>query len=195
MNNNKDLTRRRFLLSAGAMSGTTLLRLSGASLVAISGAACTARDQQAPFDVLGDSEAADLSAIAARIIPTTDTPGATEAGVIYFFDSALAGDMHDRLDDLRAGLVDLNSEIDGDIRFAGLAEQDQDELLGEIEGGPTFELIREMTIYGFFAMSDYGGNSDHIAWELIGFGGHNGGWQYPFGYYDAQVHGGGGDGE
>ena len=47
-----------------------------------------------------------------------------------------------------------------------------------------------MTIYGFFAMSDHGGNADHLSWALIGFEGH-GAWQPPFGYYDAEVSTGG----
>ena len=52
-----------------------------------------------------------------------------------------------------------------------------------------------MTVFGFFAMSSYGGNKDHIGWDLIGFKGHHGAWEYPFGYYDAAVHGGSYDGE
>ena len=39
---------------------------------------------------------------------------------------------------------------------------------------------------GFFAMSRYGGNRDNIAWDLIGFEGNHGAWEYPFGYYDAE---------
>ena len=35
-------------------------------------------------------------------------------------------------------------------------------------------------------MRSYGGNQDHVGWDLIGFGGHHGGWAYPFGYYDAE---------
>jgi hypothetical protein len=47
-----------------------------------------------------------------------------------------------------------------------------------------------MTILGFFAMSSYGGNRDHVGWDLIGFEGH-GAWTAPFGYYDqeANAHG------
>ena len=35
-------------------------------------------------------EAADVEAVAAQIIPTDDSPGAREAGVVYFIDRALA---------------------------------------------------------------------------------------------------------
>jgi gluconate 2-dehydrogenase gamma chain len=195
MKNNNDLTRRRFLLAASAMSGTTLARLSAPSLLAITQAACTAKDDGVAFVTLAESEAADIAAIAARIIPTTDTPGATEAGVVHFFDKAFAAEMSDQLDTARRGLEALNAEIPGGKMFADLSVNDQDERLRAIEDGGFFRLMREMTIYGFFAMSAYGGNRDHVGWELIGFEGHHGGWQYPFGYYDAQVHEGGDNGE
>ena len=195
MGNNNNLTRRRFLLAASAMSGTTLARLSIPSLLAITEAACTAKNNGAAFVTLTEAEAADIAAIAARIIPTTDTPGATEAGVIHFFDKAFAAEMSDKLDDARGGLEALNAGIPGGASFAELSVDEQDERLRAIESDGFFDLIRQMTIFGFFAMSDYGGNRDHVGWDLIGFEGHHGGWQYPFGYYDAQVHGGRDDGE
>ena len=58
-----------------------------------------------------------------------------------------------------------------------------------------FNLMWAMTIFGFFSMEKYGGNRDQVGWELIGFEGGHGPWQYPFGYYDAQVHGETHDGE
>jgi gluconate 2-dehydrogenase gamma chain len=195
MKNKNDLTRRQFLLSASAVSGTTLARLSAPSLLAITQAACTARDDSAAFATLTEGEAADLSAIAARIIPTTDTPGVTEAGVIHFFDNAFAAEMSDKLEDARNGLEALNKSMPGGKTIADLPADEQDDRLRAIEGSAFFDLMRQMTIFGFFAMSNYGGNKDHIGWELIGFKGHNGGWQYPFGYYDAHVHGGRDDGE
>ena len=195
MKNNNDLTRRRFLLAASAMSGTTLARLSVPSLLAITGAACTAKNNGAAFVTLTEAEAADIAAIAARIIPTTDTPGATEAGVVHFFDKAFAAEMSDTLDSARTGLGALNAEIPGGAAFAELSADKQDERLRTIEGNGFFNLMRQMTIFGFFAMSDYGGNKDHVGWDLIGFKGHNGAWQYPFGYYDAQVHEGSDHGE
>ncbi len=193
MKNNNDLTRRRFLQSAGAVSGMTLARISAPSLLAITQAACAARDAGAAFGTLTDGEAADIAAIAARIIPTTDTPGATEAGVIHFFDNAFAADMSDKLEIARLGLKMLNTSISGDKTIADLSADEQDEQLRAIEDGAFFKLVRKMTIFGFFAMGEYGGNKDHVGWELIGFKGHHGGWQYPFGHYDAQVHGAGDD--
>ena len=199
MHNNKDVSRRQFLQSASSLSGIAYLRLTGPALAAIAQAACAAKQESASYRVLGKVEAADFEAIAARIIPTTDTPGATEAGVIHFFDNAFADEMSDRLDDARAGLASFNAALrdSGSTaeRFGDLDPGAQDVFLHTQDTSEFFNLIRLMTIFGFFAMSKYGGNKDNIGWDLIGFVGDQGPWQYPFGYYDAQVHGETNDGE
>jgi hypothetical protein len=190
MHNNKDVSRRQFLQSASSLSGIAYLRLTGPALAAIAQTACAAKHESASYRVLGKVEAADFEAIAARIIPTTDTPGATEAGVIHFFDNAFADEMSDRLDDARAGLADFNASIkDSGLmadRFSDLDPGAQDVFLHTQDTSEFFNLIRLMTIFGFFSMSEYGGNQDHIGWDLIGFEGHHGAWTYPFGYYDAE---------
>jgi len=189
MRNTGTVSRRNFLQLAGALSTAGYLRLSGAALAVLAQSACSAEQSSKAFRVLGMDEARDLAAIAARIIPTTATPGATEAGVIHFFDNAFGDDMSDELGAARSGLADLNAALttSGHAgRFDELAEDAQDDFLRSQESGDFFGLIREMTIFGFFAMSSYGGNKDHIGWDLIGFEGHHGAWTYPFGYYDAE---------
>ena len=47
-------------------------------------------DGDAKLSFLSAAEAADIEAVAAQIIPTDDSPGAREAGVVYFIDRALA---------------------------------------------------------------------------------------------------------
>lgn len=196
MNNNNHLTRRRFLASASALGASTFIRVARpSSIAAIAQAACAAKARATEFRVLSGAEAEDIAAIAARIIPTTDTPGASEAGVVYFVDNALAGDMKEIAVEIRNGLAELNSTLGESARFADLSADEQDARLLAIEASGFFQLIRQMTIFGFFAMSKYGGNRDRVGWDLIGFEGHHGGWEYPFGHYDAEVHGGGGDGE
>ncbi len=86
MPDTNNVSRRQFLQSASSLSGIAYLRLTGPALAAIAQVACAAKSESAPYRVLGGAEEADFEAIAARIIPTTDTPGATEAGVIHFFD-------------------------------------------------------------------------------------------------------------
>lgn len=190
MKSTRTVSRRRFLKSSGSLSGAALLRLGAPSLVAISQAACTARDEQRAFVVLGEREAADFAAIAARLIPTTDTPGATEAGVVHFFDNAFGAEMSALLTSARDGLTAFNEALAAshpDIRsFAALDSGEQDDFLLSQETSDFFKLCWEMTIVGFFSMSKYGGNKDHISWDLIGFEGNQGAWEYPFGHYDAE---------
>ncbi len=166
------------------------MRLTGPALAAIAQAACAAKQESASYRVLGSVEAADFEAIAARIIPTTDTPGATEAGVIHFFDNAFADEMSDQLDGARAGLAAFNAAIEASgstaDRFSDLDTDSQDAFLHTQDTSEFFGLVRLMTIFGFFSMGQYGGNQDHIGWDLIGFEGHHGAWTYPFGYYDAE---------
>jgi len=91
MEHEDSVSRRRFLKSAGVLTGVSMFRIGAPGLAAIAQSACDARDAGAAFQTQGAAEAADFSAIAARIIPTTDTPGAHEAGVIYFWDNVLGG--------------------------------------------------------------------------------------------------------
>ncbi len=188
MQNNNDVSRRSFLQMAAFASGTSYLKLGGISLTAIAQAACSARDEASAFSVLGAAEASSFAAIAARIIPTTDTPGATEAGVIYFFDNVLGQDA-EQLAAARLGLAGFNGALQAAgyrAEFAALAADEQDAFLRSQQDSEFFEQLRVLTIFGFFAMSRYGGNRDHVGWDLVGFAGHQGAWSYPFGYYDAE---------
>lgn len=189
MKDNK-VSRRQFLKSSSALTGASLLRIGAPSMIALTQAACTAKREQAAYKVLTAEEAADFAAIAARIIPTTDTPGATEAGVIYFFDNAFAAEMSKALSSARAGLAEFNRALTdtypGAAGFPALATGEQDAFLASRESSQFFDLCRAMTIFGFFSMSKYGGNKDYTSWDLIGFEGNHGAWDYPFGFYDAE---------
>lgn len=189
MPNKNNVSRRQFLQASGSFSSAAFLRLTTPVLTAITAAACTAEQESAAFLVLDTAEAVDYAAIAARLIPTTDTPGATEAGVIHFFDNAFADAMSAQHADARAGLADFNAalaEAPYSGRFDQLSEEDQDAFLRTQEQSGFFGLMWEMTVFGFFAMSSYGGNKEHVSWKLLGFGGHQGAWSYPFGHYDAE---------
>ena len=185
-----DISRRRFLKSSGSLTGVSLLRISAPSLIAITEAACSAKQAAAPFATLDAADAADFAAIAARIMPTTDTPGATEAGIIYFIDRALGAELQGMRKGLLAGLKDLNSRVTNlhtsVAHFSELDDGAQNELLTTIEDDDFFGALWLLTMEGLFAMSRYGGNKDNIAWDLIDFPGNQGAWQYPFGYYDAE---------
>jgi len=182
------VSRRLFLKGTGSLAGSSAFRLSVPGLLALSEAACTARNEKTAFDVLGNKEAKVLDAISARILPTTDTPGARDAGVIYFMDKALGSFMSDELESIRAGLSEFESGLS--TSFADLGEADQDAYLGTQDRSHFFSRVRFMTLAGFLGMTSHGGNHDQVGWKLLGFDGDRGAWQPPFGYYDAEyMHG------
>jgi len=181
---NDRVTRRHWLAASP---------LAAAILAAQEHAHQAARSPQPPaFSVLNAEEAKEIEAIAAQIIPTDETPGAREAGVVYFIDRALATFDRDKRALYTDGLKDLEAKraaLFPDSRsIAGLEAAEQIRLLRAIETTDFFELLRTHTILGFFGNPSYGGNRDRIGWKLIGFEDH---FQFepPFGYYDAEPKG------
>jgi gluconate 2-dehydrogenase gamma chain len=181
-----DQSRRIFLQQSAGVAGTTWAGAVLPGLVAISQAACTAKEEALVFSILRADEAIEFEAVAARIIPTTDTPGAREAGVIYFFDQSFGTFNAPMLPTLRGGLAEMQTGIDGGRKFSDLSEDEQDALLAANADTPFFGLIRMMTFTGFFGMSEYGGNKDGVGWKLLGMDPHAHAYTYPFGYYDAE---------
>ena len=186
----EELTRRTFLQGSGTFVGSTLMRAGAPAIAAVSQAACTDRDEGAAFETITGAEAREIIAVAARILPTTDTPGATEAGAVYFFDKALGSFFSDQLEFGRMQLAAFQSGIaaayPGAERFSDLDEADQDAYLKTQEQSPFFQGARILTILGVFCLSKYGGNRDDIGWKLVGMDGPPHAWSYPFGYYDAE---------
>ncbi|MBT8077080.1 MAG: gluconate 2-dehydrogenase subunit 3 family protein [Gammaproteobacteria bacterium] len=183
------LSRRQFLRDSGAVAGVSAWPGGTAALFALAQSACTSKEQAAAFKELSAIEAREFEAIAARIMPTTDTPGAREAGVIYFIDNAFHSVLHGIRDDMRNGLDEFAKDVAarfGGARFSDLPEADQDDMLASIEDTPFFTGLRTLTFCGFFGMSKYGGNRNDAGWKLVGMDPHAGAWQPPFGYYDAE---------
>ena len=142
------------------------------------------------FTYFDRDTAAEVESIAAQIIPTDDTPGAREAGVIYFIDRALSTFDKDRQDDYHRGLVEVQKKraamFPESTSIAKLKPEQQLALVKSIEDTPFFETVRTHTIIGFLNSPDEGGNRDYIGWKLIGMD-HQMVYEPPFGYYDAQV--------
>ncbi len=140
--------------------------------------------------VLDRDPAAEIEAMAAQIIPSDGTPGAREAGVIYFIDRALATFDKGKQELYRKGLQDAEAKraemFPGSKTIAALAPEQQIALLQAIEKTEFFELLRTHTILGFLGDPSYGGNRDLAGWKLIGFEDRPS-FEPPFGYYDAQA--------
>jgi gluconate 2-dehydrogenase gamma chain len=82
-------------------------------------------------------QAADMEAICAAIIPTTDTPGAREAGVVYFIDRGLMTFAKDQRESFIAGLAAVTQVtkklFPAAASFAALPAVQQVEVLKALE--------------------------------------------------------------
>lgn len=132
--------------------------------------------------------AAEIEAMAAEIIPTDDTPGAQEAGVIYCIDRALMTFDQEKRPLYRDGLAAAQSKREQMFpqskSIAGLNSAQRISLLKAIESTEFFETVREHVVIGFLSNPSWGGNRDKVGWKLIGFE-DSYSFQPPFGYYDA----------
>jgi gluconate 2-dehydrogenase gamma chain len=144
----------------------------------------------AALEYLDASTAKEIEAMVERILPSDDTPGAKEAGVIYFIDRALTTFDKDKQDAYREGLTGVQAKrkelFPESASIAALGEPQQIELLKAVEHSDFFQLLRFHTLAGFLGDPSYGGNRDQVGWKLIGFE-HAMMYQPPFGYYDRAV--------
>jgi len=140
------------------------------------------------FQHFDKETAVEIEALVSQIIPTDGTPGAREAGVIYFIDRALAGFDRDKQKLYAGGLAQAQAKrrelFPSSRSIAGLSAEEQVRLLESIEKSEFFEALRFHTILGFLGDSSHGGNREQIGWKLIGFEDRHQ-FEPPFGYYDA----------
>lgn len=179
----EDVSRRGFLKGLTSAAGAAWLTAHWPAVLAAAQDATRLR-ASGSFEFLKPADAADLAAIAAQIFPSDELPGATEAGVVYFMDSALRTFMSDAAGGVQKGLLALNKKAGAG--FATLPPEEQARLLNAEEKSDFFGTIRFMTVAGMFALPSYGGNKDFSGWTMLGFE-HRMAWQPPFGHYDAEM--------
>lgn len=128
-----------------------------------------------------------LAAIAERIFPETDTPGAVEIGAVEYIEIALAGDYAALAPLYRQGLRAVNRHSRGKFgkNFLDLGNPDKDAVLRDFEAGALdsfkqaaefFEAIRYHVLEGVFCEPQYGGNKHMIGWRLVDFPGQQSGY-------------------
>jgi gluconate 2-dehydrogenase gamma chain len=129
--------------------------------------------------------------MAERIFPTTDTPGAKEAGALFYLDRAFREALRPLLPRYRRGIRDLNRHAEQTFGkpFPDLSDADQDSILVDLERGRApavrnsaqfFELVRRHVLEGVFGEPEYGGNRELIGWRLVGFPGQQFGYPDPY---------------
>jgi gluconate 2-dehydrogenase gamma chain len=150
----------------------------------------TAAAEQQAFTILTPAEARAMEAFASQIIPSDATsPGAKEAGAIWFIDRALGPDYFpDFREPIKAGAADLDVRArrrrGGVTSFADLTASEQIRVMRQIEETPFFFMGRMLSVMGVLADPRHGGNRDHAASKVLGIE-HAPSYQPPFGWYDA----------
>ena len=128
---------------------------------------------QATFTFFDPATAAEIEALAAQIIPADETPGAKEAGVIYFIDRALGGFESDKQAIYKSGLAAAQENrkklFPESTSIAKLTDGQCHKLVESIDTTEFFQILREHTAMGFFGNPEYGGNRNKAGWKLIGF--------------------------
>ena len=170
--------RRSFLLKTFGASTAAWLTANWPAEVA----AAEKAQAMGAFTFFNREQAATVDAMAAQIYPTTDTPGAKEAQVIYFIDLALVTFAQDKQDIYTKGLAELSSQTGGKA-FASLSPDQQIQTLTMIEKTPFFRTVRDHTIMGMFAAPQHGGNFKKVGWTQIGYD-DSLNFRAPFGAYD-----------
>jgi len=157
------------------------------------------------FEFFTPEQASEIDAISSRIIPTTDTPGAHEAGVVFFIDRALVTFAKDNQKLYAEGLPELQARahelFPAVKKFSAATLEQQDQILESLDaqskadarnpfrpsaGAATFfETLRVHTISGFLIDPDANkrGNRDGAGWKAIGRENEHM-FMPPFGYYD-----------
>lgn len=150
-------TRRNALKSLAAVPAAALAQHQhGSNLVEI-----TAAYQP---KVLTAAEIKWAAALADTIIPRTDTPGASDAGVPVFFDRALNGNPA-LLKRYRAGAASLDGKSQAKFgkAFDGITEEQRSVVLAEFTSDPFFKLAKDLTIDGYYSSKD--GLMKELGWN------------------------------
>jgi len=206
-------SRRQFLLDSVVAASATWIGAHWPAALAAAQHAHNAAQQARPsakssaapkFDFFTPKLAAEIESITARIIPSDETPGAREAGVVYFIDRALVTFAKNDQKLYTAGITEVQALVrkmfPGIERFSAASETQQDEVIATLDqsgiygrrpfvdrpiGQTFFETLRQHTIAGFLIdpASERRGNRDGVGWALIGREREHM-FQPPFGHYD-----------
>jgi hypothetical protein len=143
---------------------------------------------RAAYEQLTAEEADLLEAIADQLIPSDDLgPGAVAAGAVVYIDRALGGALSGSRDAYRAGLsaFDRYCRASRGAPFRELSHVDQVSALIDVETGAAtgartgfagssaafFNMVRSHVLQGTFGDPYYGGNRNHVGWDLIEYPG------------------------
>lgn len=141
------------------------------------------RTAPSPYRFFTDEEAALLIEICEQLIPGDDTPGATEAGAIFYIDRQLGGVFKRHRATYRQGLASFHQtclQVHGQP-FPALPAEQKIALLRAIEAGRApkelwaqpspqafFNLVLAHTMQSFYGSPRHGGNRGYASYRMLG---------------------------
>ena len=186
---NRRSSRRDFITLLGASTSAAWLASIWPAALADAATAGNddARGQSRQFRALTPQQANDFGAIADRIIPRDDAPGARDVGVVFFADHLLSSFAPSKKPIFEKALAEVNAAVrkrhPSASSFAALTTQQQDDTLSSLEATDAFNVLRTVAVSGYFSHPSHGGNRNSAGWKAIGFE-ERMSWTPPFGYYD-----------
>ena len=193
MRDEGERSRREFLTAVGGGFGGALLLAAWPQVIEAAEHAERAvrSGTRQPFVNLTAAEAADFEAFASQIIPSDGTPGAKEAGVVYFLEHALGTFAKDQKEPTKKAIAATNAAATkrwpGVRQFSKLTDAQQKELMTAMENDKElrqpFNSLRGTTVIGTFCPTTRGGNRNKVGFKILGF---DDSYSFvpPFGYYD-----------
>ncbi|HEV2101970.1 MAG TPA: gluconate 2-dehydrogenase subunit 3 family protein [Candidatus Acidoferrum sp.] len=203
--NSFDFARRNFLQLLGGTASAAWLSANWPALVSAAEHAHQAAKSGNPaLEVFTADQAREVEALADCIIPSDETAGAREAGVVYFIDRALKTFFSEALPVYQSGLEAVQKTtaelFPGVPRFSAATEDQRLKIFSDIvqeserpESGARrlapgaspdfFQTLRVHTIFGFLVDPEGGGNRDFAGWKAIGRDPSHS-FSPPFGFYD-----------
>lgn len=180
-------TRRDFLadLTRAVAAGGAALQLPLLTMLA----GCARETEH--FARLSPTEARTMRAFAAQILPSAPgSPGADEAGAVYFVDRAFGEPFFaDVVPVVRAGLARLDAfatDAGAPSGFASLPDADQRAIMHRLEHEPFFAATRTLVLIGTFAEPSHGGNRGGVGMRIVGME-HRPSHVAPYGWYDTRA--------
>lgn len=185
------VTRRDFVAATTGVAASAWLAMHAGVDEAMAYAAQEASQAapQARYAALNAGQVRELDAITSTLVPSDGTPGAREANVVRFIDRSLSTWARDQKAPLEGALAALATFVGeqhpGTATFSALSAADRVKVLEAFEQahGQEFGALLFPTMAGMFSNPSYGGNTNKVGWQLVGFKDQFS-WTAPFGYYD-----------
>jgi gluconate 2-dehydrogenase gamma chain len=165
-----ELNRRDFIKTASLAFGSVLLFPS------------CGNQGSGMYRFLTNGEALCLKSLCEQIIPRDESPGATDAGVIFYIDRQLAGIFHYNQQTYRDGIKNLQNfcRKKFNIDFELLSPENQIEIMKQMEknnmddkiwqgekSSTFFNLVVTHTMQGFYGSPIHGGNKDYVSFRML----------------------------